>query len=190
MRYRTSVTSLALALLVGACGNGASDDPEREATETSDASAGTTVTAGEPENSTETESAQSTAAPEPEAATATGSGTANLTIGDTTVEFTGLTCYFDAEAAEVHGDDDAIFAALAQDGDTILLVSIRDQGIELFEVAYLPGDGSGNRHMISTGADPSYLVEDGRITAEGEFDLIVDSAESGTEFGTLEATCG
>ena len=194
MRSRTSFIALVLATVVGACGGSTTEDGEPASTESVDASDNTTATSdpGGAEETEETGTTRTTAEPETDAAPAAGAGTANLTIGDMTLEFTGLTCYYDDDAAEAYGDEDATFAAVAQDGDAIFFVVVRDMAFDLFEVAYIPGDETRGWHMSSTDVDPSYLVEDGRIAAEGDFDLFVETSEEPerTEPGTLDASCG
>lgn len=185
-----------MAVSVAACGgDSAGDGPDptsapetpETTTETTEGTTGTTETTG----STEPEVTSSTAG-EP---AATGSGTATLTIGDLTAEFSGLTCYYDEDAAEANNDDDTTFGAVVQDGDAGLAVVIRDMGIELFEVLYITGDGD-QWHMNHTDTenhfDHVYSVENGVITVEnGEFDQIVDQAETGvSEMGSLQASCG
>lgn len=195
-RSRSLAFAMCLAMVVTACGGDstgedASSEPTTSAP-TSEGAAEEIEAAGSNEveggGSSETESTPSTAGERE--SSATGSGTAVLTIGGTTVEFSGLTCFYDEAAADAYGDEDATFAALARDGDAAMFVVIREMGLELFEVAYLTG-GSEQWHMISTDAEPSYTVENGRITVEDEFDQIVDGAETGTsETGSLQATCG
>ncbi len=189
MRRRTSLVVLALATVLGSCGGGAADD-DSDPEPTGSSATTDTPSATTPEASDTTIPAPTTTEQAAEA-TATGAGDASLTIGDMSYEFSGLTCYLDAAAAEAYGDEDATFAALAQDGDATLIITVRDKGIELFEVGYIRNDGSATWHMVSNDVEPNYLVEDGRITAEGEFELILDSEETDTtEVGSIEASCG
>lgn len=181
---------IALTVLLAACGGDTVDEPGEPST------SGSETTTGAPESSQaggsgDTASSTTTSAePATEGSPATGSGDATITLGDSTVEFTGFVCYYDEDAVDAaNGDEDAIFVGGAQDGDAALGVLISDRGLQLFEVYYQPGDGT-IWYMNSTDVDPSYTFEDGRITAEADFDHVVDSAEVGTEHGSMEATCG
>lgn len=190
MRLRIGFGVLLLGLFTTACGGGESNDGDPATTESSDDSAATPTTDApdDPDPTTQT----STEGRTPDAPPA-GAGTATLTIGDMTVEFTGLSCFYGADAAEAAADEDATFGAFAQNGDEALGVSIREMGIALFEVAYATGDGDF-WHMSRTDTENEietlYTVEDGHISAEGDFDHIVDQEEVATEPGTLEASCG
>lgn len=193
MKTRTSLIGLLLAVLLGACGASGGSDQESGTTEAEGASDGTTETTSAA-GSEETGSTTATSKPENDDVPVAGAGTANLTIGDMTLEMNGLTCYFDAEAAEASGDEDVTFAATAQDGDEIVGIQLSDMGIALFEVAYTVGDGTF-WHMSVAGSDNltaggEYVVEDGRVAAEGEFDHIVDQEEVETVAGSVDATCG
>ncbi len=147
-----------------------------------------------------TEEPEKTASTEPETISPTArkpaaTGTATLTIGDLSAEFSGLTCYYDEEAAAANNDDKATFGAVANDGDAALVVLIRDTGIEIFEVLYVAGGGE-RWHMGLTDTENQvehvYNVDNGVITVEnGEFDQVIGQTETGvTEMGFLQASCG
>lgn len=72
-------------------------------------------------------------------------------------------------------------------------IQLRDMGIMLFEVAYAVGDGTFWHMSVADGGGQNvggeYFIEDGRITAESEFDHIVDQEEVETVAGSLDASC-
>lgn len=66
-------------------------------------------------------------------------------------------------------------------------------GIVLFEVAHAVGDGTFWHMSVADGGGQKvggdYAIADGQITAEGEFDHIVDQEEVETMAGSLNASC-
>lgn len=121
---------------------------------------------------------------------APGSGRADLMIGGETVEFTGLTCLEGSVAAELGEDEDLVFAAFAENGTGQLSITVSDKGLDLLEIFYILGDGSGTWYSSATDVERGYTLEDGQLSFADEFELVVDSAEVDRAAGQLEASCG
>jgi hypothetical protein len=195
---RVSVLVCVFALLAAACGGGednsGADEGESAATTSLEGGepddAGTSVTTTAPANAADTSVDDS----DGDVATA-GAGSANLAIGDMTYEFDGLTCYYDDNAAEAAEDEDVTFAAVAQDGDSAIVVQLSDKGLMLFEVLYVVGDGTVWAGTIAQSGQNlvggEYSIEDGQITvSEVELEHVVDSEVTETAGGSVSASCG
>lgn len=178
-----------MAMLLAACG-GDAGEVDQTPTSTTAAQDGATDDT-EPDDSTDAESTTTTGAEAgEEEPPPTSAGTAVLTIGGTTYEFSGLTCFYDEAAAEAYGSEDTSFVAGAGDADEGVTVAIGTPlGPQFVEVVYRTGEERW--WMVDSKTEGLRTFEDGQIIAEGEFEHTIDRAETGTiEQGTLEASCG